>query len=349
MRCRSGYSFLVSFFIVLLFFQTNAHAAFSKSVNEILGEIPVQDGGRIKPFESFARESVLYITGKTSFQRIPPTVLVWFWIASGEEWANQPMLYISHPDLRKRFSSDLVENRITPNLVLNDLDFAKAVGAAQRKNDAKEKLTSSEQKTLELYSRARSFDAIRSGFFPGFIPHPDQPMMKWVPLEGILSEEGAAVLKGFFPEEAVNSLKNSGSYFLSRMKQGNLALAVSSAEAFRSDLQGLLESRGILLDDFKIHAELFYWHVRPFQLAWIFYLVSVALWFGIRFRSAYTPYALAAFFAGFLLHTFGFVLRVVAAGRPPVSNMYESIIWVAWGAVLFSLILWKQKGQIGAL
>jgi ABC-type transport system involved in cytochrome c biogenesis permease subunit len=32
------------------------------------------------------------------------------------------------------------------------------------------------------------------------------------------------------------------------------------------------------------------------------------------------------------------VLRVLISGRPPVTNMYESVVWVAFGAVLFALV-----------
>ena len=31
-------------------------------------------------------------------------------------------------------------------------------------------------------------------------------------------------------------------------------------------------------------------------------------------------------------------LRMIISGRPPVTNMYESVVWVAFGAVLFSLV-----------
>ena len=41
--------------------------------------------------------------------------------------------------------------------------------------------------------------------------------------------------------------------------------------------------------------------------------------------------------AGFLL-PYGMLLRVLISGRPPVTNMYESIVFVAWGGVLFALI-----------
>ena len=42
---------------------------------------------------------------------------------------------------------------------------------------------------------------------------------------------------------------------------------------------------------------------------------------------------------GFILHTYGFGLRVYLTDRPPVSNMYETVVWVAWGVILFSCIL----------
>jgi cytochrome c-type biogenesis protein CcsB len=40
----------------------------------------------------------------------------------------------------------------------------------------------------------------------------------------------------------------------------------------------------------------------------------------------------------FGLHAYGMALRVMISGHPPVTNMYESVIWVAWGAMLFALI-----------
>jgi ABC-type transport system involved in cytochrome c biogenesis permease subunit len=42
--------------------------------------------------------------------------------------------------------------------------------------------------------------------------------------------------------------------------------------------------------------------------------------------------------AAFGIHIYGFVLRCMIAGRPPVTNMYESVIWVSFGVVLFAII-----------
>jgi cytochrome c-type biogenesis protein CcsB len=47
----------------------------------------------------------------------------------------------------------------------------------------------------------------------------------------------------------------------------------------------------------------------------------------------------AAFLTGVLVHGYGFYLRIMISGRPPITNMYESVVWVSFGAALFALIL----------
>ena len=41
----------------------------------------------------------------------------------------------------------------------------------------------------------------------------------------------------------------------------------------------------------------------------------------------------------FVLHTVGLVFRMVLEGRPPVTNLYSSAVFVGWGAVLLGWIL----------
>ncbi len=51
----------------------------------------------------------------------------------------------------------------------------------------------------------------------------------------------------------------------------------------------------------------------------------------------------------FLFHTFGLVARMYIQGRPPVTNLYSSAIFVGWGAVLLCLILERiYKNGIGS-
>jgi len=52
----------------------------------------------------------------------------------------------------------------------------------------------------------------------------------------------------------------------------------------------------------------------------------------------------------FVIHTTGLIYRMVLEGRPPVTNLYSSAIFIGWGACLLGLILEKfYRNGIGAV
>ena len=53
---------------------------------------------------------------------------------------------------------------------------------------------------------------------------------------------------------------------------------------------------------------------------------------------------LALLTAGFVAQTYGFYLRTLIAGRAPVANMYETIVFASWGAVLLALAYEARLG-----
>ena len=54
--------------------------------------------------------------------------------------------------------------------------------------------------------------------------------------------------------------------------------------------------------------------------------------------------------AGFVLHTVAITARVVIMGRPPVTNLYSTFVFVAWVFVLLGLVLeLLQKNSLGLL
>jgi cytochrome c-type biogenesis protein CcsB len=42
---------------------------------------------------------------------------------------------------------------------------------------------------------------------------------------------------------------------------------------------------------------------------------------------------------GFFVHTFGLIFRMYLEGRPPVTNLYSSAIFIGWGAIVFGVML----------
>ncbi|MDA9101273.1 cytochrome c biogenesis protein CcsA, partial [Omnitrophica bacterium] len=96
-------------------------------------------------------------------------------------------------------------------------------------------------------------------------------------------------------------------------------------------------------DPKELSLEVTYLRARPFHWAWILYLASFLLTALNRFKLI-RFLSLLAFAGGFAVQTYGFYLRSVIAGRPPVSNMYESLIWVSWTVSLFALIyFWVNR------
>jgi ABC-type transport system involved in cytochrome c biogenesis permease subunit len=81
--------------------------------------------------------------------------------------------------------------------------------------------------------------------------------------------------------------------------------------------------------------------VQPFMWGWILMLVALvllALNLGLDSRWLYRG-GMLFYAASLLVQLFGFFTRIVISGRPPVSNMYETVIWVAFMSGIFALVL----------
>ena len=108
----------------------------------------------------------------------------------------------------------------------------------------------------------------------------------------------------------------------------------------------------------KGRAEFFYNDVKAFLHAMIIYLFAFILACGALLTFALAPnlsesLRRSAFYlivlAG-LVHTFGLIFRMVLEGRPPVTNLYSSAIFIGWGAMVLGLVLeWIYRLGIGSI
>ncbi|MBA3722743.1 MAG: cytochrome c biogenesis protein CcsA [Parachlamydiaceae bacterium] len=93
----------------------------------------------------------------------------------------------------------------------------------------------------------------------------------------------------------------------------------------------------------QLKIESFYYNTPLIMLAIILYgIAGLAFIFGGRSTSALTNrIAFILLGIAFLFHTFILGLRCYILERPPVSNMFETVIYVPWIAVALSLLLKK--------
>ncbi|HMO84280.1 MAG TPA: cytochrome c biogenesis protein CcsA, partial [Lacipirellulaceae bacterium] len=94
------------------------------------------------------------------------------------------------------------------------------------------------------------------------------------------------------------------------------------------------------LDLRRIAFESWFNHFDPLMICLVFYIVAFVLaaaswlgWFEGLNRTANWLLWLT-----FALHTFGLICRIYISGRPPVTNLYSSAVFIGWAAVLFALL-----------
>jgi ABC-type transport system involved in cytochrome c biogenesis permease subunit len=168
------------------------------------------------------------------------------------------------------------------------------------------------------------------------------------------------------PPQSGTDWMRTGDALMGAMRDGKIDPSVEAyatmADAFKTgDVkqfnQSLADYRATLVPNFsrelaKARAEVFFNQMQPFYSAMVIYvlagLLAILSWFNLSEmlrRSAVWLIGLA-----FLIHTTGLIYRMVLEGRPPVTNLYSSAIFIGWGAVILGIILEKfYKNGIGAV
>jgi ABC-type transport system involved in cytochrome c biogenesis permease subunit len=79
---------------------------------------------------------------------------------------------------------------------------------------------------------------------------------------------------------------------------------------------------------------------QPFIAGMTLYVIALLLVFAswATRREDVAASARAVVWAAFVVHTLGLLARTVLQGRPPVTNLYSSAVFVGWGAVLLGVI-----------
>lgn len=137
----------------------------------------------------------------------------------------------------------------------------------------------------------------------------------------------------------------------------NLSQAVKNFQNFVQD-----KNPGYKKHLFEVKVEAHYQKLDPFRKAWVLYLLGLLIvWLfsvpvikklsipGGWVKSIFTWSSVLSLSSAFLLHGYGMFLRSWIMGRPPVTNMYETLIWVPWVSVIMGALLWRFQKFFSAL
>src|SRR5437762_8198466 len=125
--------------------------------------------------------------------------------------------------------------------------------------------------------------------------------------------------------------------------QGDMFNFSSAARQLRENLRGL--SPSIYPQERQLRLEYFYNHFEGFYRAIWCYGIALVILLAAHFRKRGRALQLLGVGAALLclaFHAAGIIMRCRIAGRPPVTNMYESIIWVSFAVSLFGMIFFAR-------
>jgi ABC-type transport system involved in cytochrome c biogenesis permease subunit len=96
--------------------------------------------------------------------------------------------------------------------------------------------------------------------------------------------------------------------------------------------------------------EFFFNQIEPFYKSMVIYVAALLLGFivWLNLSEPIRRIGFALLILAFIIHSFGLGFRMYLEGRPPVTNLYSSAIFIGWGACLLGIVLERIfKGGIG--
>jgi len=360
------------------------------------GKLPVQVGGRVKPLDSVARNSLLIFSERQK-AIIPPTAgteersvpaLVWLVeMATRPEVADTMKVFrILHPQLRDALG--IAENDgktfsyadLQPSFAEIDRLF-RQVDSEPKRRDTFEKAVVRLNQNLTLYHRlihsfhplgnldriTEEYTAFEELVGPGLEQLRRQQAGETYD-EAILNNFMAfadrylklsqqAYLRIIPPEgdQPVDAdWENVGDSLLRTIQTGTVSPTVeeyaelteayraNEPEAFSATVASIRDTfRANYPDDkFRVAFEYAFNAAAPFYRASVLYVLALVIvlisW--LRWARPLQSAGFGLIFAAFLIHTVGLIARMYIQGRPPVTNLYSSAVFVGWGAVLLGLI-----------
>lgn len=285
------------------------------------GKIPIQHNGRIKSFDVFSRETLRLISGKETWGQEPAVSVIFKNLHDPKKFLEIPFIRVDHLELKKAVDLSADKKYFSYRELKSCVPLLLTlIQSAKDKRQRELTLTSTEQAAELLYTRLLTVDDLAA-----------QEYIKTIPT-ATLEWESPYKTSGLLAENfrVLTLLYSKGSLdFVGLAGQWSRDIERHSPEVFAP----------------YVYLENIYYQLKPFLWAWVLYLIAFIFVSFFSSKSLLRMTGVTLVLAGFLFHSAGLLLRVIILGRPPVSNMYESIIFMNWILVAGAFIFFLSKKQ----
>jgi cytochrome c-type biogenesis protein CcsB len=301
--------------------------------------LAVQDSGRRKPIGTFGHEVLVKIAGRdpvrtTDGESFNGSAFAFSKLFATRDWSAEPMILISYRPLVEQLGLDPARKRFTRKELAAATSLSTLSQEAASLRQAGEPVPRLNSEAQTVLGRLQLFDAL--GATTAFLIAPPPPGSAagapWLSIDQLAA--------AYPPEKAAPILQDLRNLNLAG-REGDNTTFDAAAQRLVDDLRAL--NPDVYPTESVVNRENFYNRLKPFDAAmWLLVPASILLMVGARHGARHWllrgGVALSAASLGFMLY--GLFLRVLIAERAPVTNMYESVVWVAMGTVLFGLIFY---------
>ena len=302
---------------------------------EGIARIPVSAGGRTKPLDTFARNTLLRLSGRQTYEADGATHPAIEWIL--ELWtrpelaAQRQVFRIDHPDVRSLLAiTDAARTRFSWNEISPKLD--EVVRQAELASQVSRKQQDPFQKQItDLYGKLAEYVEVQ-GLRTPYVVAPLAAGEEWAPF--LSKDPGAQPASG----ESAQAFRG----IVASYAAGDAADVAARVAAYRAVLDAKLAGAGSATS-FEVVMS----RVEPFYQASILYITAfivgcIAMLAAPispeRWKPSLVRAALLLIAVAFTLHTFGLASRIYLQGRPPVTNLYSSAVFIGWACIPLALI-----------
>ena len=304
------------------------------------GLLAIQDGGRRKPVDTFAKETLIRITGRSTYtdktgRTWRPNDFVLSSLIETHDWKNEPMVLISSGQLVEQLGLDKTQRRFSFAQLTGSAELQRLVTEAQALKRAEKPLTRVQQEALSVSDRLALLARVMDGRALLIVPAPANETDPWV--------EPALGGSRYYADAQFAPIQTQLQTVANAYVQGDGFNLNRAANQLREDLRAL--SPSVYLRDQQLRLEYFYNHFEAFYRAiWCYGIALVILITAhLRKRGRFLQnIGVAVAILGLAFQASGIVMRCMIAGRPPVTNMYESIIWVSFAVSFFGMIFFVR-------
>jgi cytochrome c-type biogenesis protein CcsB len=305
------------------------------------GLLAIQDGGRRKPIDTFARGTLIRITGRSTYtdkvgRKWQPNDFVLSAVLDTRDWKNEPMILISSGQLIEQLGLDKTQRRFSFVQLTGSAELQRIASEARALKRAEKPLDRVQQEALSVSDRLALLGNVMNGNALLIVPSSQRETDAWM-----VPDPGA--IAAHYNEAQIAPAFAELTKMMRAYTQADTFNFSSAARQLQDNLREL--SPSIYPQKRQLQLEYFYNHFEGFYRAIWCYGIALVILIAAHLRKrggVLQILGVGIALLGLAFQASGIVMRCLIAGRPPVTNMYESIIWVSFAVSFFGMIFFAR-------